>query len=58
MKQEKGCGYSASLDLDRRTKMTKTAKEILQKIYDEVDYYSCQPAIEQLAKEYGAEIQK
>ena len=36
----------------------ETAKEILQEIYDEIDYYSCQPAIEQLAKEYGVEVEK
>ena len=36
----------------------ETAKEILQEIYNEIDYYSCQPAIEQLAKRYGVEVEE
>ena len=35
----------------------ETAKEILQKVYDEIDYYSCQPAIQQFAAEYGVEVE-
>lgn len=46
--------------LEKVAEMQKkeTAREILQKLYNETEYFSFQYTIKELAKEYGVEVEE